>query len=84
MQTKTNNMLTTPKKHIKFAVLAFTFFVLFSGNCIGQSITWQRTYDGPAHYNDRAYSLSQADGSNFYVVGRTIVSGYYHYILKLN
>ena len=51
---------------------------------IAQPITWQRTYDGPGHYSDRAYSLTPADENNFYAVGSTIVSGNYHFIIKLN
>jgi len=63
--------------------LLCTLFFLDSMN-IAQPITWQRTYDGPGHYSDRAYSLTPADGNNFYAVGSTIISGYYHFIIKLS
>jgi len=82
-------MRRKPEKLVKsINAKAFCFVMVLiavlSSTSFGQSITWQRTYTGPANYNDRAYSLTPADGNNFYVVGRTIVSGYYHYILKLN
>jgi len=82
-------MIRTPEKLVKFINAEAFYFslVLIAILCntsFGQSITWQRTYDGPAHYNDKAYSLTPADGNNFYAVGSTVISGYYHYILKLN
>ncbi len=82
-------MRKIPEKLVNFInAKAFSFVLVLIGivcsASFGQSITWQRTFNGPANYNDRAYSLTPADGNNFYAVGRTIVSGYYHYILKLN
>ncbi len=69
----------------KFNVLFMLFFsFLLCESLSSQSIMWQRTYNGPANQNDRVFSLSPADGNNFYAVGSTVISGNYHYILKLN
>ncbi len=84
MIEKKEYQLKSTGKSFKYAGVFITFFILLTSTSFGQSITWQRTYDGPAHYNDRAYSLTPADGNNFYAVGSTVISGYYHYILKLN
>lgn len=84
MQEKSKFQLRSDKKPLKFASIVITFLILLVSNGFGQSITWQRTYDGPANQNDRVFSLSPADGNNFYAVGSTVISGNYHYILKLN
>ena len=51
----------------------FSHLAIFT-KCYAQSITWQRTYDGPAHYHDGGYDICQADGENFYAVGYVSVS----------
>jgi len=82
-------MRRKPEKLVNFInAKAFCFAVVLiaivSNTSFGQSITWQRIYNGPANQNDRVFSLSPADGNNFYAVGSTVISGNYHYILKLN
>lgn len=82
-----------PKRRIsEICKSTFLLFIIYSisffGNCQSQSITWQRTYDGPFRYKDGAKSLCPADNGNFYAVGYT-----YHptnplirflFILKVN
>ena len=84
MQEKSEYQLKATKNPLKYVSVITFLLVLLTNNCFGQSITWQRTYDGPAHYSDRVYSVTLADNNNFYAVGSTIVSGFYHYIMKLN
>lgn len=72
------------KTLIKLSIILLSSSMFLGSMNIAQPITWQKTYDGPGHYSDRAYSLTPADGNNFYAVGSTIISGYYHFIIKLN
>ncbi|HRJ85048.1 MAG TPA: hypothetical protein PK753_05205, partial [Ignavibacteria bacterium] len=60
-------MRTKPEKHVKFIIAKAFCFVLVliaivSSTCFGQSITWQRTYDGPLHEDDIGYDICEADG----------------------
>lgn len=74
---------------ILFSIIFYcSLLILSPRDCFSQSITWQRTYDGPFSYKETGYSLCPADSNNFYVVGDT-----YHptnpgiryvYVLKLN
>ncbi len=69
-------------------LLCIIYFFLIFGNCWSQSITWQKTYDGPFQYKEGANSLCPSDGNNFYVVGYTYHTTNpfirYLYVLKLN
>ncbi len=77
---------------IFFTFLAFCMLLaancpLLIEKCFSQSITWQRTYDGPTHWDDAGNKSCNADNSNFYVCGVSIAqpSGYrFIWVLKIN
>jgi len=61
--------------------------VFLSIYCPAQSITWQRSYDGPFHFYDWGWDACPSSNGNFFVVGQTRNSQPlrdYGYILKLN
>lgn len=61
-------------------------FLVSSQFCNSQpSITWNRIYDGPRHYDDGGVSICQSDSGNYFVFGYTYtgVSGRV-FILKIN
>lgn len=69
-------------------LLFVVFSTLLTVNCYGQSITWERVYNGPGNQPDGARSICKAEGGNFYVVGYTFLtfslSTRSIYVLKLN
>ncbi|MBE2228836.1 MAG: T9SS type A sorting domain-containing protein [Ignavibacteria bacterium] len=84
-------MRTKPEKHVKFInAKAFCFVLVLiaivSSTCFGQSITWQRTYDGVDHLSDGSFGVCKADGNNIYVAGYTtfLPNRTYIYVVKLN
>jgi hypothetical protein len=86
-QNLTNN--AKPQKHfviiILFLVAICAMLIPNTRDCFGQSITWQRTYDGVDHLSDGGFGICKADGDNFYVAGYTTISNIKKiYILKLN
>ena len=67
-------MLRKPEKVVNFInakafYVALLLIVILCDTSFGQSITWQRTYDGPLHEDDIGYDICEADGDNFYIVG---------------
>lgn len=66
-----------------FALLLFAFA---SDTSFGQSITWQRTYDGRDGVADGGYSVCKADGNNFYICGYTtyLPNNKRVYVIKIN
>lgn len=86
MQEKSKYQFKSFKNPLKYAGFVITLFVLLTGNCFGQSITWQRTYDGIDHGSDGSRSVCKADGDNIYVAGHTTLlpNRTCIYILKLN
>lgn len=77
-------------KSIKNPLISFgllvVLFVLITSNGFGQSITWQRTYDGRDGVADGGYSVCKADGDNFYICGTTTLLPNIRrvYVIKIN
>ncbi len=74
-------------KILKIKALLLCAALIFSCiNIFGQSITWQRTYDGRDGVADGGYSVCKADGDNFYICGYTTFLPNIRriYILKIN
>lgn len=68
------------------ALLLCAALIFCCVNIFGQSITWQRTYDGSDGVADGGYSVCKADGDNFYICGYTTFLPNIRriYILKIN
>jgi hypothetical protein len=69
-----------------FLLLVSVFVIqllLFIASSSAQSITWQKTYDGPEHSYDEANCLSVADGKNCYIGGHTTIP-IKAFLLKIN
>jgi len=68
--------------------IIFSFSLFFNTILFAQSITWQRTYDGPFRYKEEANNLCLADNNNFYAIGDlyhpTNPFIRYIYVIKLN
>lgn len=72
---KSNRILIIP-------ALIITFILIISSS-YSQSVTWQRTYQGPYFTaNEYGYSSCRADGDNIYVIGS--ISNAQIFLLKLN
>lgn len=83
LNEKSEYQLKSLKKPLKFAGVAIAFFFLLANNCFGQSITWQRIYNGPSQVsNDYGYASCRADGQNIYILGS--ISNQKIYLLKIN
>ena len=80
-------MIFKCKNHFSSFLLLLSVFVihslLFIVSSSAQSITWQRTYDGPEHSYDEANCLSVADGKNCYIGGHTTIP-IKAFLLKIN
>ncbi|KXK52055.1 MAG: PKD repeat protein [Chlorobi bacterium OLB5] len=68
------------------ALLLCAALIFCCVNIFGQSITWQRTYDGVDHLSDGSFSACYADGDNIYVAGITTLlpNRRFIYVMKLN
>lgn len=84
MNGKYKYRLKSFKNSLKYAGTVYTLFVLLTSNFYGQSITWQRTYDGPLHEDDIGYDICRADGDNFYIVGYANNNPNVIFTLKIN
>jgi len=52
-------------------------------NCFSQSITWQRTYNGPYNFTDYAWDIVASTNGNIFILGET--TGYGGgYVIKIN
>ncbi|MCC6865702.1 MAG: T9SS type A sorting domain-containing protein [Ignavibacteria bacterium] len=81
------NILNKTAKILKLKYLIiFTAIFFCTVNIFGQSITWQRTYDGVEHLSDGSFSACNADGDNIYVAGITtfLPNRDFVYVMKLN
>jgi hypothetical protein len=84
------NQTNTAKPQKQFVVIIlFLIFICammtpYTRDCFGQSITWQRIYDGPLNEDDIGYDICKADGGNFYIVGYANNSPNVLFIIKIN
>jgi hypothetical protein len=84
-------MIRKPEKLVKFInAKAFYFslvlIAILCGTSFGQSITWQRTYDGRDGVADGGYTVCKADGNNFYICGYStyLPNNKRVYVIKIN
>ncbi len=86
MNGKYKYRLKSFKNPLKYAGLLFILFILLASYSFGQSITWQRTYDGIDGVADGGYSICKADGDNFYICGTTTLLPNIRrvYVIKIN
>ena len=84
-------MRRKPEILVKFMnAKAFYFslvlIAILCGTSFGQSITWQRTYDGRDGVADGGFAVCKADGDNFYICGTTTLLPNVRrvYVLKIN
>lgn len=86
MQEKSKNQLKFTGKPQKYMCFAITLFILLVSNTLGQSITWQRTYDGMYHGFDVAEDICDAGNGNFFIVGTSQRPNSYSsiFVLKIN
>jgi len=68
---------------MKWKVMLVFIVLLFCQNIYSQSITWQRTYDGP-YVVDYGYEVLSALNNEFYLVGYLSNANDYAYVLKIN
>ncbi len=72
-------------KRTFFIILLITNYSLLINKSFGQSITWQRTYDGPFNFRDYGNDVCLSENVNFFIVGETQNPNWsYAYVLKLN
>ncbi len=84
-------MKRKPEKPVKFInakafCFALVLIAIVCGASFGQSITWQRTYDGRDGVADGGFAVCKADGDNFYICGTTTLLPNIRrvYVLKIN
>lgn len=65
---------------------ALALIALVNSASFGQSITWQRTYDGRDGVADGGFAVCKADGNNFYICGTTTFLPNIRrvYVIKIN
>ncbi|MBE2226188.1 MAG: T9SS type A sorting domain-containing protein [Ignavibacteria bacterium] len=73
-----------PEKRVNFInakafYVALLLIVILCDTSFGQSITWQRTYDGPYNYVEECHTLCQSTDGNFFALGFS-----YDSVLSLN
>ena len=72
------------KSNSRLKVLVFLVFsLIFCQSISSQSITWQRTYDGP-YVADYGYEILPAPNNEFYLTGYLSNTNDYAYVIKLN
>lgn len=80
-----NKKSEKPTKILNTKAFCFALVLigLVSNTSFGQSLTWQRTYNGPSQVsNDYGYATCRADGQNIYILGS--ISNWVIYLLKIN
>ena len=71
-------------KNITYILFLLFAFLLLPFNLQTQSITWQRTYNGPLGQDDIGYSSCKADGDNFFLAGYVNNQPNLQHIIKIN
>ncbi|MCC6866113.1 MAG: hypothetical protein IT280_08125, partial [Ignavibacteria bacterium] len=74
-------------KFFKFLLLLFyVIFIFYCANIFGQSITWQRTYDGPFQFTDVSEDICSDENGNYFIIGTTQRKNSYSsiFVLKIN
>jgi hypothetical protein len=87
-QNQTNSAKPQKQFVVIILYLVFICFLLIPNtrDCFGQSITWQRIYDGPFQWTDVGEDICDAGNGNFFIAGTTVRPNSYSsiFLLKIN